>query len=171
MKNDKIISSKDAAKLVKDGDTLAITGFVSFGLAESILTELEQRFIDEKSPKDLFLFHVAGIAGDGIKRGINHFSHDKMIRKLYCSNCSLAPKIAKYIAENHFATYMKPQGVLSHLTRAIAGGKPGVITHVGLKTFCDPRVEACHANEKCNEIDEEVVELIHIGNKEHLFLS
>lgn len=66
---------------------------------------------------------------------------------------------------------MTPQGVLSHLTRAIAGGKPGVITHVGLKTFCDPRVEACHANEKCNEIDEEVVELIHIGNKEHLFLS
>lgn len=56
----------------------------------------------------------------------------------------------------------------SHLTRAIAGKKPGVLTHVGLKTFCDPRLEGCKANQAARDGGHEVVELVHIGEKDYL---
>jgi propionate CoA-transferase len=38
--------------------------------------------------------------------------------------------------------------VVIHLLRAIAGKKPAVVTHVGLNTFADPRVEGCKANDR-----------------------
>lgn len=166
---DKLITARQAVDMVKDGATLAMTGFVSFGLAEELLTELEKKFLEEGHPRDLFTFFAAGIAGDGKTRGINHFSHEGMIGKLYCGNNSFAPMMGEFIASNKFPAYMAPQGVISHMMRAIAAGEPGVLTHVGLKTFCDPRVEGCKVNEKCNEYDDEFVQLLELNGKECLF--
>lgn len=156
----KLISSQQAVDLVQDGATLGLTGFVSFGLPEELLCRMEQKFLAEGHPRNLFTFFAAGIAGDGKTRGLNHFSHDGMIGKLYGGNNSMSPVMGEYIASNKFPAYMAPQGVISHLMRAIAAGEPGVLTHVGLKTFSDPRVEGCRINDKCTEYSEEFVQLL-----------
>lgn len=165
----KVITARQAVDMVQDGATLALTGFVSFGLPEELLVEMEKKFLEEGHPKNLFTFFAAGIAGDGKTRGLNHFSHDGMIGKLYGGNNSMAPVMGEYIASNKFPAYMAPQGVISHLMRAIAAGEPGVLTHSGLKTFCDPRVEGCQINDKCKEEPEEFVQLMHINGQECLF--
>ena len=165
----KVISAKEAACMVKDGATLCIGGFIGFSLAEEVFTELEDRFAREQHPADLFLVYAAGIAGDGKTRGSNHFSRKGMVRKMYCGNNSQNPAMAELIASNAFPTYMAPQGTICHLFRAIAAGEPGVLTHVGLGTYCDPRVEGCRANDACSEKDGNVVELVTIGGKEYLF--
>ena len=62
--------------------------------------------------------------------------------------------------------YNLPQGVMMHLYRAIAGKKPGILTHVGLNTFVDPR-ETCG---RLNSIShDEYVRLMEIDGKEYLF--
>ncbi len=160
----KIISSTQAAALIKDEQTIAVSGFVGFGSPEEVLLEIENRFIETGSPRNLTVMNCAG-CGDKKDRGMNHFGHEGLTRKLYCGHVGLAPKLGKIVAENKAECYMVPQGVTVQMMRAIAGKKPGVITNVGLKTFADPRVEGCRANSISKE---EVVELMVIDGKEYL---
>lgn len=153
--------------MVKDGMTLGIGGFVGFGIPEELLVALKERYLETKSPRDLTLFHTAAV-GDGKERGCNHLGHEGLVKKLYCAHIGLEPKLNKLTVENKVATYMVPQGVTTHLLRAIAGGKVGVLTHVGLKTFADPRIEGCKVNDAARAIPEDVVELHTLCNREQL---
>ena len=56
----------------------------------------------------------------------------------------------------------------SHILRATAGRKPGLITHVGLKTYADPRREACKGNDAARNCGHEVVQLLEIDGKEYM---
>ena len=133
------INAAEAADLIQDRSTVAIDGFIGFCLADDILTAIEKRYIREDHPRDLSVVNVAGLGGDGQQRGINHFAHRGLMRRFLCSNLSLAPKLYPLIMDNVFPTFMMPQGVLSHMMRAIAAHRPGIISQVGMKTFVDPR--------------------------------
>lgn len=165
----KVISAAEAAALIGDGMTVAVDGFIGFSLAEDILCEMEERFLREGHPRDLRLVNVAGLGGDGRRRGINHFAHRGMLSRLLCSNLSLANAIYPHISAGDFALFMAPQGVMSHMMRAIAGKKPGVLTSVGLRTFVDPRRDGCRMNQKAWESGEEVVQLVELAGQEQLF--
>ena len=73
-----------------------------------------------------------------------------------------------WITGNQIETFCAPQGVLVHMCRAMAGHKCGVITHVGLKTFCDPEVEACCFNDAARKAHTEgrgIVQSIEIDGR------
>lgn len=84
------------------------------------------------------------------------------------AHVGLAPKINPLITGNQIETFCAPQGVLVHMCRAMAGHKCGVITHVGLKTFCDPEVEACCFNDAARKAHTEgrgIVQSIEIDGR------
>jgi propionate CoA-transferase len=164
-----MISAQEAAAMIEDGSTVAVGGFIGFCVAEEVLGALEKRYIEEKHPAGLTVTMVAGLGGDGRDRGINHFAHEGFLAKFFGSNMTLCPKMSVLAHNNAFRTYMAPQGVMSHMMRAITGGKPGVLTHVGLKTFCDPRRDGCKVNDAAKNSDENVVELLQIRGEEKLF--
>lgn len=161
----KIMSVEQAISLIKNGDTVAVGGFIGIGHPEEITKRIKEIYLEEGKPNKLTLVYAAG-QGDGKEKGLNHFGQEGLLSKVIGGHWGLAPKIQKLAIENKIEAYNLPQGVISSLYRDIAAGKPGTITHVGLKTFVDPRVEGGKLN-SCTT--EDVVKMIEIDGKEYLY--
>jgi len=161
----KIKTMSEAIAMIKDGDTVAVSGFVGGVHPEGITSAIEEKFLnDEEVAKNLTLVYAAG-QGDGKDKGLNHLGHEGLVGKVIGGHWNLAPKLQKLALENKIEAYNLPQGVISHLMRDIAAGKIGTITHVGLKTFVDPRVEGGKLNEKTKE---DIVKVVYIEGQERL---
>jgi propionate CoA-transferase len=157
-------SASEAAALVEDGDTVVTSGFVGIGFPETLAVALAERFDATSHPRDLTLVYAAG-QGDGDARGLNHFTSDGMLRRVIGGHWGLIPGISQLALADKIEGYNFPQGVISHLFRDIAAGKPGTVTRIGLRTFCDPRLEGGRTNSTTTE---ELVELLEIDGTEYL---
>lgn len=163
-----IISPQDAVAMVKPGMTLAVDGFVAYGSPEELLSSLRRRFLETGEPRDLTLVYIAG-HGDGGKRGVNHLALEGLIRRTWSPHMGgLCPAIGDLAAREKIESFMVPQGVSSHMMRAIAGQRIGVITTVGVGTFMDPRLDGGKINESARKSGHDHIELLDIKGIPHL---
>jgi propionate CoA-transferase len=110
----KIVTADEAIALIRDGDTLASTGFVQTGFAEALLSALERRFLDTGSPKNLTLFAAAG-QGDGKALGLNHLGHAGLLRRVVAGHWGRMPKVGQLALGNRIQAYNLPQGIICQL--------------------------------------------------------
>lgn len=164
----KIISAEKAAELIKDGSTIAWTTASMCGFAEEVAMAIEKRFLETGAPRDLTLTHSCG-CGDypyGDSKGMNHFGHEGIVKRIIAGHIGQAPRLGRLVSENKIESYLLPQGVMTHLWRQMAGKKIGVITKVGLGTYVDPRLQGAKASEMTKD---ELVKVVEFDGEEYLY--
>lgn len=164
-----VIESDEVGKLIKDNDMVAISGSGGSGSCEAILRAIRDSYIKNNHPKNIGV--TCGISPGNLTEdevGMNMLAKPGLVGKAICAHLGMGKVFGNAIGNNEFPAFALPLGVINHLYRAIAGGELGIITHIGLNTFADPRINGCRANEKAKELPD-IVSLIKIENQEQLF--
>ncbi|MBV9613721.1 MAG: hypothetical protein JO091_14705, partial [Acidobacteriaceae bacterium] len=165
MSRTEFLDARSAAEMIKDSDTVAISGNGAGMIsAEAVFAAIEQRFLETGHPCGLTLVHSLGL-GDRGALGTNRFAHEGMLRKVIAAHFTWSPKIQQLIREEKIEAYCFPGGVVQQLLREIGAGRPGLFTHSGLGTFVDPRHDAGRCNQRSRE---ELIELMQIDGQEIL---
>jgi propionate CoA-transferase len=161
----KIISAKEAAKLIKDQDVVATTtmGFANF--PEEIFTAIEERYLAEQQPKNITFIQACGSGNFQEGRGADHLAHEGLLKRLIAGYIGTSPRIGNIVAEGKIEAYLLPQGTIAQIYRATAGKKPGVFTKVGLGTYVDPRLQGGKVTKKTTE---DIIKVTEIDGEEWL---
>jgi propionate CoA-transferase len=163
--NVRIVSATDAVALIPDRATVIVGGSGGIGVPDQILSALSARFTGSGTPRDLTVVHTTGV-GDFDAKGLGHLAHKGLLKRTIGGNYGPQPRLMKLILANEVEAYNLPQGVLCQLYRAIAAKQPGVVTHVGLHTYMDPRQSGGRMNAAARE---DLIELVTLAGREWLF--
>ncbi|WP_027993897.1 acyl CoA:acetate/3-ketoacid CoA transferase [Sinorhizobium meliloti] len=161
---DKIVSAADAVAMIRSGDTVATSGFVGIGTPNAVICAIEKRFLETGEPRNLRLVFAAA-PGNGKGEGVDRLAHDGLVERIVGGHYNLVPGLARRARSGECEAYNLPLGCVSHLFREIAGGKPWLISKVGLRTFVDPRNGGGKMNSNTTE---DLVELVEIEGEEWL---
>src|SRR5690606_17061849 len=172
MPRSKVISPEQAAALIPDGVVVTVSSSSGLGCPDALLRAIGQRFAASGAPRNLTTIHPIA-AGDmyGID-GIDHLAQPGLLRRViagsYPSGPSSmpSPKIWQMIHDNAIEAYNFPSGILYHMHREAAAGRPGVLTKVGWDTVVDPQQRGGKMNSATKE---DLVQRVTFDGQEWLY--
>ena len=117
MAKTKVISAKEAAALIKDGDTVLVGGFMTNGTAKSIVNEV--------TAKDLTVVcNDAGFENEGTGRLL----HNGLIKRLIATHVGLNKEVAAKFNAGEIELKLQPQGTLAEQVKSTFLRKQSVVT-------------------------------------------
>ena len=166
MKRASLADPDRMAAQIFDGAFIVLSGSGG-GLVEPdhITAAIERRFLATGHPRGLTLIHALGI-GDGDSSGISRFAHEGMVKRVIGGHWTWSKPMQKLAREERIEAYTLPAGVIQTLIREAGAGRHGLVTHIGLDTFADPRHGGGRVNARAQE---DLVEVVALGGKELLW--
>ena len=161
----KMISPKEAAELIQDGDCVAANSFLALSNPEMLQDALYQRFMATGHPRDLRMFSTGSLGAWDEDRYTDRSVKAGAVKEVIASHYNSMPATVKAALENKIEAYCLPLGLLSHAVRAAAAGKDWILSEVGLGIFADPRVGSCGLNKISTR---EILQVIEIEGKDYL---
>lgn len=165
MTGPRFMTADEAAASIPDGATVATDGFTMLCVAEEIYAAIERRFLAEGAPRDLTMVGASGQSANGL--GFEHFAHSGLVRRVIGSHWGLQPKMSRFLGSDGAQGICLPQGQISTLYRAIAAGRPGNLSRVGIGTFVDPDVDGGRINPSAADAPD-YVEAVEVRGERHV---
>ena len=122
----KIISSAEAAKLVKNGATVMIGGFLACGTPETIVDEL----VNNKVSKLTVIGNDTGF----VNKGIGKLVVSRQCEKVIVSHIGTNKETGNQMNAGELKVELVPQGSLAEKIRARGFGLGGILTPTGVGT-------------------------------------
>lgn len=166
MRKPEFITAKEAVDRIKSESTICTIGMTLVSACESILKELENRFLETGSPNQLTYMHTCG-QSDRKAGAVFHLAHEGLIKRIIGGHWGLCPKMMELISANKVEAYNLPQGQMANMFHSMALREPGKISKVGLGTFIDPRIEGGKMNDRTKPL-EDIVDVVEIDGEEYL---
>jgi len=160
-----VITAAEAAELIHDGATVALSGFGMACVNEEVLASVEARFLAQSQPRGLTVVHASAV-GNHRTGGMNHWGHEGLIKRWIGGIAIASPALANLIQDDKCEAYNLPQGVITQLYREIAAKRPGILTKVGIGTFVDPRIEGARMSASSQD---DIVQVVELAGQEWLF--
>src|SRR5689334_14329415 len=122
----KTVSIEDAVRIIPDGASLMIGGFMGVGTPEPLIDELARQ-----QKKNLTV-----IANDTVSpgRGIGKLISAKLVSRTIASHIGLNPETQQQMIDGSMLVDLVPQGTLIERIRAGGAGLGGILTPTGLGT-------------------------------------
>lgn len=127
MPKSKLTSIDDFKKLLRDGMTIMVGGFMTDGTPEQLIDA-----VLESGVKNLTLINNDGGYPE---RGIGKLIGNGRVKTLIASHVGLNPTVAKLLNAGELELILVPQGTLAEQIRAKGAGLGGVLTPTGLGTL------------------------------------
>lgn len=161
----KLRSVESCVDQIHDGATVAVSGSGG-GLMEPdyLLAAIEARFLTTGHPRNLTVVHALGIGKVGAQ-GMSRLAHEGLVKRIIGGHWTWSPKLQAMARDEMIEAYSLPAGVISTLLREIGAGRPGLITHIGLGTFADPRLGGGRCNARARD---ELVERVELDGRTYL---
>lgn len=127
----RIINAEKAISLIRDGDTILISGFYGNGTAPDLIDELVRQ-----NKSDLTV--VSNDGGEEFK-GVGRLIYNRQVKKTILSWCGRTPIVNELDMRGEMELELCPQGSLAERIRAGGFGLGGVLTPTGLDTIVEER--------------------------------
>jgi propionate CoA-transferase len=171
MRQSKILLLEKVGELIPDGAVLSVSSSSGLGCPDATLRAIGEYYAANGRPRGITSIHPIA-AGDmyGIL-GIDHLAQPGLLKRVFAGSYPSgpssmpSPKIWQMIIQNQVEAYNIPSGILFHMHRESAAGRPGVLTKVGMDTFVDPRRQGA----RMNDCTSEFVRVVEFEGEEWLF--
>lgn len=124
-----VISTTEAAAMVKPGSRIAIGGFLAVGAPETI--------IDAMVENENNNLHMIVIASDWENRGVGKLIVNRMVTSAQVSHMGTNKTIQAQMNAREIEIELIPQGTLMERVRAFGAGLGGILTPTGLGTIVE----------------------------------
>ena len=160
---DKTTTRKEAAALVRDGDSVMVGGFGVPGTPFILIDALLER----KTSNLTLIKNEANEDGMGISKLIEA----GMCRKLITSHLGLNSTVIRMMNDKKIEVDFHPQGILAEKIRAAGAGLSGILTDIGIDTIISEGKTRVQVNGETVMVEEAVkadVALIHAAKADRM---
>lgn len=166
MRKPDFITAQEAVDRIESNTTICTIGMTLVSACETILKELENRFLETGQPNQLTYVHTCG-QSDRKAGAVYRMAHEGLTKRIIGGHWGLCPKMMDLISSNKIEAYNLPQGQMANMFHSMALREPGKISKVGLGTYIDPRIEGGKMNDRTKPL-EDIVDVVTIDGEEYL---